>query len=144
MYILNSSLSSLEERGKLGGMGVALGGALQTTGKVCRVLDQEKQLLVSWVITGSERHLVGIGFSGAASEQEVWGKRQAHPVILSLRPVPFLWDSLALCCLFWASAEIFSIKKKPKGGMIRYLILMQSERTPDVSFCLKVRGRKSN
>lgn len=57
--------------------------------------------------------------------------KQIHFVVLSLEiPVALMASR--------ASAESFLIKMKPKEGVIRYLILTQSERTADVAFCLRV------
>lgn len=111
-----------------------------------RFLAQEMKPRVTWAAMGLKLHLVGTGARATLHLCLRSGNgRQPHPAGLPLESFPCFWGGLALCCLFQASADsFFLIKMEPKGGMIRYLILTQSERTPDVSFCLKVRGRKSN
>ena len=117
----------------------------QEVSEVLRFLAQEMKPQVTWAVMGLKLHLVGTGARATLRLCLRSGNgRHPHPAGLPLESFPCFWGRLALCCLFQASADSFLIKMEPKGGTIRYLILTQSERTPDVSFCLKVRGRKSN
>lgn len=112
-------------------------------GRGFRILVQEMKRQVPWVVMGLKFTLWGLA---CTTLHCAWSRsmRQAHLLLLPQVSFSFPWGVLALCFLFQASAESFLIKMELKERMIRCLILTWHERTPDVSFCLKVRGRKSN